>query len=192
MPTTINGSSPSITFSDGTTQTTAAGPYIGSQAQFFTASGTFTVPAGVTAVKITLNGAGGGGGGAASGGTGGTGGTTSFGTYVSQTGATGGSNGNTQVGGVRGTAGGTPGASFSIPAITNPAATSIYGAGGVGRDQACQLSGATGGANTPIVGFVTGLTPASSITVTVGAGGTIGSGGSGGSIGGGGTCLVEW
>ena len=52
-----------ITFPDATTQTTAAGASGFSSMQVFTSSGTFTVPAGITKVKVTVYGAGGGGGG---------------------------------------------------------------------------------------------------------------------------------
>ena len=85
MTTIINGSSPSITFSDATTQTTGipspstsgnvltsngttwtsaapASALPGLFGQSFTANGTFTIPSGVTAVKITVVGGGGGGG----------------------------------------------------------------------------------------------------------------------------------
>ena len=53
-----------VTFSDSTSQASA---YIGGRGQVFTSSGTFTVPAGVTAIRVTVVGAGGGSGGAAAG-----------------------------------------------------------------------------------------------------------------------------
>lgn len=60
MPVSINNTQ--IVFNDATVQTTAATPstYIGSRAQVFNTSGTFTIPAGVTAIKCTVIGAGGG------------------------------------------------------------------------------------------------------------------------------------
>ena len=58
MPITVGGTS--ITFNDGTTQSTAAVPG-GSGSQTFVSSGTFTVPAGITLVKATVVGGGGGG-----------------------------------------------------------------------------------------------------------------------------------
>lgn len=110
MAASLNGSG--ITFGDSTTQNTASA-YIGGRGQVFTSSGTFTVPTGVTAVRVTVvggggnganvttsnfAGAGGGGGGTAikfvtgltSGGTvsvtvGGAGGTSSFGSHCSAT-----------------------------------------------------------------------------------------------------------
>jgi len=57
----ITTSGTSITFNDSTTQSTAALP--GVLGQLFTSSGTFTIPAGVTAAKFTYIGAGGGGAG---------------------------------------------------------------------------------------------------------------------------------
>ena len=49
-----------ITFPDSTTQTTAASASLpGVLGQVFTSSGTFTIPTGVTAVKVTVVGGGG-------------------------------------------------------------------------------------------------------------------------------------
>jgi len=59
--TTINSSG--VTFPDGTTQGTSGAPFIKGQA--FTSNGTFTIPTGVTALKVTVVGGGGGGGGTA-------------------------------------------------------------------------------------------------------------------------------
>lgn len=81
MPVSINNTQ--IVFNDGTTQTTAASAssYIGDRGQVFTSSGTFTIPTGITALKVTVAGGGGGGGsgndngeGGSTGGTGGGGG----------------------------------------------------------------------------------------------------------------------
>jgi hypothetical protein len=58
MPTTVRDTD--ILFNDSTTQSTAA--ILGIRATVFTSSGTFTIPAGVTAVKVTVVGGGGGGG----------------------------------------------------------------------------------------------------------------------------------
>jgi hypothetical protein len=62
--------------SNGTTWTSAApsSTFIGNQGQVFTSSGTFTVPAGITAVKVTVVGGGGGGATVSSGGNAGGGG----------------------------------------------------------------------------------------------------------------------
>ena len=77
MPISINNTT--LTFNDATTQTTAGGPYSGQRGQVFASSGTFTIPTGVTAIKVTVCGGGGGGGasqqgGGAAGGGGGPGG----------------------------------------------------------------------------------------------------------------------
>lgn len=94
MATTSIGSS-GVTFPDATTQSSAGGPYVGERGQLFTASGTFTVPAGVTAVKVTCMGGGGGSAGTSrDAGGGGTGGTSSFGALASATGGTGGNPNN--------------------------------------------------------------------------------------------------
>ena len=62
MPVTLVGTG--IQFPDSTTQTTAAtGGASGGRGQVFTSSGTFTIPTGITAVKVTIVGGGGGGGG---------------------------------------------------------------------------------------------------------------------------------
>ena len=102
-----------IKFSDNSTLTTA--PLSGfSNMQVFTANGTFTVPAGVTKVKVTVVGGGGGGGGS----------TSSYGGY---------------------------------------------GGGGGGGGSAIKI--------------ISGLTPAGTVSVTVGAGGAASSGGAGGAGG---------
>ena len=60
MSTSINSSG--VTFPDATTQTTAAGvSFPGVLGQVFTSSGTFTIPSGVTALKVTVVGGGGSG-----------------------------------------------------------------------------------------------------------------------------------
>jgi len=63
MTITVGGSN--ITFPDSTTQSTAftGGFTAGLGSQVFTSSGTFTIPTGVTALKVTVDGGGGGGGG---------------------------------------------------------------------------------------------------------------------------------
>ena len=57
MPVTVRNTD--ILFNDGTTQGSAGGPG-GGGGQAFTSSGTFTVPAGITKVKVTVVGGGGG------------------------------------------------------------------------------------------------------------------------------------
>lgn len=64
VQTVAPGASGNVLISDGTTWIAAQTPYVGSRAQVFTSSGTFSIPTGVTAVKVTLVGGGGGSGGA--------------------------------------------------------------------------------------------------------------------------------
>jgi hypothetical protein len=54
----VSGSTGAVTITN-----TATSPYVGERGQVFTSSGTFTIPTGVTALKITVVGGGGGGGG---------------------------------------------------------------------------------------------------------------------------------
>lgn len=97
------GTTGNVLTSNGSAWTSAAlsSAYVGDRAQIFTSSGTFTVPTGVTAVKVTV--VGGGGSGAAAYSNGVAGGTTTFGSYASAGGGGGGG-----VGGASGS--GTPGA----------------------------------------------------------------------------------
>jgi len=133
----------------------------------FTASGTFTVPTGVTYAVAYILGGGGGAGIGAAGGTGGTSSVAFAGGTVSATGGLGigtigATVGNTQAGTVN---------SGQGAAISSFSSGSFYADGG-GRamDGALITAGAT-------------TTPAASITVTVGAGGTAGASGSAGGTG---------
>lgn len=165
----------------------------GVRGQVFTESGTFTVPPGVTAVKV--RGCGGGGGSSTS-----NGGTTSFGAYCSATGGvnagttraggtatggdlniTGGTGGSVASGtsSTGGAVGGADGGSTTAASTVLPRPSGllgIYGCGGSGT------SGG-GGAGGYFERYITGLTPGASITVTIGAAGT----GAGAGI-----CIVEW
>lgn len=58
MPVSVQGTQ--ITFNDSTNQASA---YVGARGQFITSTSTFTIPAGVTALKVTAVGGGGGSGG---------------------------------------------------------------------------------------------------------------------------------
>jgi hypothetical protein len=58
---TSPGTSGNVLTSDGTAWTSAASSFTGARGEAFTSSGTFTVPAGVSAVKVTVIGGGGGG-----------------------------------------------------------------------------------------------------------------------------------
>ena len=161
----------------------------GIRGQVFTSSGTFTVPTGVTSVKVRGCGGGGGSGGGGSN----TGGTTSFGSYCSATGginghigSTGGvaTGGNINIGGgARTTAsGGLCGGSGLFGGSASSAPTTGYGNGGFS-------SGNSGGGGGYFERYITGLTPGDTIAVTVGAGGWAPTNGAAGVTG---ICIVEW
>ena len=177
----------------------------GARGQFFSASGTFTVPSGITTVKVTLVGGGGGGGGGTGqngvGGNGTAGGTTTFTGFMSNTGGGGGGGGNgfSGVSGGSGANGTRTGNTLSQFHFMNAAATgntfgTSGGGGGAGAGET-GASGGQGGNNVPLVGFFT-VTSGANITVTVGAAGNGGGGGTyggnAGGAGGAGFCLVEW
>jgi len=216
----ITQSGTSITFNDSTTQSSAALP--GVLAQLFTSSGTFTVPSGVTAVKVTCIGGGGGTGINSSG----AGGTSSFSTYLT---ASGGNPGNNTGFGNGGTPGGTanngPSLNGGVGAAFNYGGNSICGGGAPGGNayttnygscppiyitypgygptgggglNSAPLSTAWGcgsglygggGGSAMAIGYVTGLTPGGTVTVTIGSGGNAGNYGSAGIRG---YVLVEW
>ena len=148
-----------------------ANPYVGGRGQVFTATGNFTVPNGITAIKV--RGCGGGGGAAASSSNGGT---TSFGSYCSATGGSSGPNGGT--GGVA-TGGdinlnsgdrtssspGLCGGSGMFGGASSGAPSKGYGNGGY-------YNGNHGGGGGYFEKYITGLTPGDVIAVTVGAGGS--------------------
>jgi len=194
--TAANGGVTSVNGSTGAVSLPAA---VGVLGQVFTANGTFTVPAGVTAVKVSIcSGGGGGGGGAFSGATsGGSGGSSSFGSYVVIGTSGGGAGSSNQSAGTHSGANGTSGSitggtSYVLPSITG------RGGNGVGGQNTtliccgttpCTNIGGVGGSSST-VGYVTGLTPGGSVTVTVGAAGTAGS--PNGTAGVAGFVLIEW
>jgi hypothetical protein len=192
------GNSGNTLISNGTTWVSAAG-FVGHQGQLFTSSGTFTVPEGITKVKVSLTGGGGGGAGghgsSTVGGDGTDGGNTSFGTHVINNG--GGKGFNANGGYASGTTGARTGVQYMQGVLTNNSTLIAYGVGGAGGGSIDGLpSGGSGGTNYLFVGFVTGLTPGETITVTVGSGGSGGANGGGGAgngtAGTAGVCLVEW
>ena len=192
LQTVAPSSSGNILMSNGTTWTSVnPGLYDGVKVQAFTSSGTFTVPTGITSVKVSIAGGGGGGGGLNNGGNGGT---SSFGTFV--IGGGGGYGGRGFDNGTECTvaADGTTAASTNIPYNyfnLNLTRSPDYGSGGVGGAGGDNCTG-SGGLNAGRgVGYVTGLTPGANITVTVGAGGTSG-GGTGTTAGAPGVVVVEW
>jgi len=198
--TTVSPStSGNVLISNGTDWTSSTPGYAGANAQLFTSSGTFTIPTGVTALKVTLKGGGGGGGGGyapctASGGNGSAGGTTTFST-ISQTGG-GGGNGANNTGG--GSALGTNSGVLYVISSLSSAGYVAYGGGGAAgtAGSPCGVPGIAGATNYPAIGYLTALTPGGTISVTIGAGGAGGSAGGGGGGAGGagiaGVVLVEW
>ena len=150
------GTSGNILTSNGTTWTSAAAPsgYAGPSVQVFSSSGTFTVPTGITRVKISIAGGGGGSGGAraaagpdagaiATGGRGGSG----LGGTAWVTGLTPGNNITVTVGaaGTAGSsapgAGGTGGTSSFGTLVT---ATGGAGGGAITANEGQNLTGSTG------------------------------------------------
>lgn len=190
MPISVSGTQ--ITFNDATVQTTAAtGGVTGASGQVFNANGTFTIPTGITALKVTVLGGGGGGtgvnpgccGNLVPGNTGGTSsiasGTQSISTVSATGGATSGNNGNGSGGDLNYAAGN---ATFATR-VTSFAGGASYGAGGVSTVTTPAGAGGTA------IKYLTGLTPGGTLAVTRGAGGNPGTGSSAGL---GGFVLVEW
>jgi len=145
-----SGSSGGVTSVNGATGALAL-PTL--SAQIFTSSGTFTVPTGISKVKVTVIGGGGGGGGSTNGGGGGAGGTAIE--WIS--GLTGGSTVSVTVGGggagagagATGTAGGTSSFGAYCSATGGgggiPSHVGAGGAGGVGSGGNINLAGQGGG-----------------------------------------------
>jgi hypothetical protein len=114
--------------------------------QVFTSSGTFTIPSGVTAVKVTVVGGGGGGGGGAACGNPGGGGGGGAALIKYLTGLTSGNTlavtvGAAGAGGVNGTTGGTSSVASGTQSITTLTCTG--GAGGVSQASATYRAGGT-------------------------------------------------
>lgn len=178
---------------------TATNVFAGLFAQVYTTAGsaTFTIPTGVTALKVTVIGGGGGsgyGGGASAGNTGGSSsvasGTQSIST-ISATGGAGGPLSGNSVGGlgsggdfnIRGGSGGANYAGGTLLAQNAIGSTAVYGGGG---GVLGEFGGAGGGS---AVKWLSSLTPGNTLAVTVGAGGTSGAGGA---AGGAGVVVFEW
>ena len=209
MGTTLT--STGITFKDATVQTTAAvtSAYIGGRGQVFTASGTFTVPTGVTSIKVTVTGGGGGGGGEYPAGS--TGGTSSFGAYCSASGGAGGAasnptaissggigaSGDINIKGSQGWSSGPisvgGGSIYSAGGVGFEANGVSYGSGGAGGgSEFNSIIGGAGAGGGTAIRMITGLTPGSAISVTIGAGGNRGGYSYPGGYGVAGIVVVEW
>lgn len=154
-----------------------------------TSGTTYTVPAGVTDINVTLYGGGGGGGAAmfnsgAAPGNGGTGGTTTF------TGAT------SAIGGNGGTGGPTTNGGSYTSIHTSASATNNTGEGGQGgwaadNQGAGAVKGDSGYQGTVVSSTLT-VTAGATIAYSIGAGGSAGSGHSSGGSGGSGKIEIEY
>jgi hypothetical protein len=172
----------------------------GSQGQVFTSSGTFTIPTGITAVKVTVVGGGGGSSysicgcppfnAGVSGGTSSVASGTQSISTISATGGTGGygsTNGGLGSGGDLNSRGGAGNATGGVGGATLLSqgtydSTALLGTGGSASGQSA--GGGGGGA----VKFLTSLTPGNTLTVTIGAGGA----GSSVRAGAAGVVVFEW
>ena len=189
IQTVAPSTSGNVLTSNGTTWVSSTPNYVGPQVQAFTSSGTFTVPTGITAVKVSAIGGGGGGGAVVAGSAGGN---SSFASSVVGGGGSGGGRGfdNSIECVTDGPNGG--GTSVNVPyELTVLRLKGTYGSAGGGGTGSSGCVGASGqnGADRGGVGFVTGLTSGASITITVGAGGA---GASGATAGTAGVVVVEW
>lgn len=202
MTVTVAGTS--VTFNDSTSQATA---FVGARATAYTTAGTstFTIPSGVTALKITVVG----GGGSSSytvygpccssttyaGVAGGTSSVSSGTQTISTISATGGAGQGITVGtfdggiGAGGVLNGKGGNGFRVGGLSgysSATGSSIFsfvnGTGVLGA------AGGLGGGGGHAIGFLTGLTPGLTLSVTRGAGGAVGTAVSGGD----GVVLIEW
>lgn len=191
------GASGNVLKSNGTNwQSVAAGGYVGLNGQVFTSNGTFTIPSGITAVKVTMVGGGGGGGATGydqSGGGGGAGGTA----YTYLSGLTSGLTLNVTIGGGGGVgsssgtsgAGGTTSISSGTQTISTSGATG--GGGGEGGDTIYRYPGGGGGST----GAATlGVAGNGGLNTSGGVGMFInwGRGGNAASAGAQGFLMIEW
>lgn len=182
-----------------------ASSYAGPSATTYTTAGsyTFTIPTGVTKLKVTVVGGGGGAGyvvpcvSSYSGVAGGTSSVASGTQTISTVSATGGAGGNLLFvtgglgsgGDINARGGGGPSAgsgggysslSFAVPLNSAGTQNGILGAGGAWNGSGGSSGGGGGGTATK---WLSGLTPGNTLSVTVGAGGTSGGGGGTGGAG---------
>lgn len=192
MPITVAGTN--ITMNDATVQATA---FLGARGQVFTGNGTFTIPTGVTAVKVTV--VGGGGGAAAFGAGAGAGGGSAIKFLTSLTSGntlsvTVGAGGTGSAGSTGGT-GGTSQVASGTQSITTISATGGAGGnqtlggsvGGIGSNGDLNIKGQSTAAETVFIGCVSYNTYPVGGSSILGGGAKrgIGSGGAGGAYGGG-------
>jgi hypothetical protein len=207
--------SASVTFGNSTVQSTA---YTGVNATVYNTAGsyTFTIPTGVTALRVSLCGGGGGGTGSGNGTAGGastvSSGTQSISTLTAGGGAFGatgtytaggaasGGDFNLVGGGTGGRSGGSCGGPFQLTDVgtlgvgffggcggANGLAATGYGNGGYTQSPALYGGGGAG----VVVDYLSGVTPGNTLNVTVGAGGAAGTG-SVTTAGTGGLVIFQW
>ena len=189
VQTVAPGASGNALISDGTTWTSSAPITTPLTMQYFLSSGTFTVPAGINRVKVSVWGAGGGGGGGGNGSPGASGAVGGFGVaYI--TGLTPGAAITVTVGagGAGGAGGGNPGTNGSAGTSTTfgTYATATAGTGGGAGPTGSPATAGTFTTTGQIVWFP--RSTAGQVVIAGGAGGVSGTGGGlgyGGSGGGG-------
>lgn len=194
------GTGISVSASTGSVTISSTATASGANGQVFTSSGTFTIPTGVTAVKVTVVG----GGGSSTryvgcclfaGNSGGTSSVSSGTQTISTISATGGAGGpatgNTPAtgglgsGGDLNSRGGTATVSGGNTLLSQGSyqTTALYGTG------ASSYGNTSGGGGGGAIKFLTSLTPGNTLTVTIGAGGTQSGNGAAGAAG---TVVFEW
>jgi hypothetical protein len=171
----VAGTTGTLTVARGGTGQITLSAFVPTVQKFTSGSGTYTTPAGVTWIRVTMvGGGGGGGGGGSAGGTGGTGGNTTFGTtLLTANGGGGGTGSGTTTGGTGGTA--------SLG--SGPVGNALQGGTGEGSgflDSAGRGQSGSG-ASSPFGGAGTAVWASNSATAA------ISNTGSGGGSGGGGT-----
>ncbi len=198
----LNAAAAGIKWADGTTSTTAsaggsAAVSVSTRTVYLTSSGTYTTPANVRQIRISMIGGGGGGGGSETN-AGSAGGDTSFNSIVAKGGSGGTSTGAAGTGGT----GGSGTASRRIAGSVSPRATGIFtninGAAGpansgIGGEAGCYWSGARaggGGGNGEYVELIIN-SPGSSYSYAVGAGGAGGTASNNGGAGGSGIIIID-
>lgn len=160
--------------------------------EVFTSSGMFTVPAGVTTIKVRICGGGGGGGGYYKGDNGGT---SSFGTYLTATPGTGGGRGSYGGTGSINNAQGfviNGGGNIDMNGGCSYLSTAGYNTGGFGGGGYCSGDQEAGGGGAGYVeALIQNLSAGNNIQVTIGPGGKGGYNGAE-KNGRSGICIVEW
>jgi hypothetical protein len=184
MPVSINNTQ--VVFNDSTTQGTS---FTGARGQVFNASGTFTIPTGITAIKATVVGGGGAGAGAnpgccgnlIAGNAGGASSLASGTQSISTITGNGGGGGSNTTGAVGNGTGGALNFQGGANSRDSFGGGTSYGGASFGN------LGISGGAAGSAVQWFTGLTPGSTLTVTRGAAGTSGAGTPGPGV-----VYIEW